>query len=112
MNNWSILVLYGLWATPSFTGPLWPQANSLVLGLGVHLDFQWPLVPLATTRALGPTPFIMGILGHLDHLWPQQSIGPLGPFWPKSNEAKRGQGGQLPTFKARWDPNHKWAHLS
>ncbi|MBW0520044.1 hypothetical protein O181_059759 [Austropuccinia psidii MF-1] len=39
------------------------------------------------------------------------TMGPLGPFWPKSNEAKRGQGGQPPTLKAMWDPNHKWAHL-
>ncbi|MBW0483790.1 hypothetical protein O181_023505 [Austropuccinia psidii MF-1] len=40
------------------------------------------------------------------------SVEPLGPFWPKYNEEKRGQGGQPPTFKARWDPNHKLAHLS
>ncbi|MBW0466055.1 hypothetical protein O181_005770 [Austropuccinia psidii MF-1] len=39
-------------------------------------------------------------------------MGPLGPFWPKSNEAKRGQGGSAPAPKARWVPNHKWAHLS
>ncbi|MBW0562203.1 hypothetical protein O181_101918 [Austropuccinia psidii MF-1] len=37
---------------------------------------------------------------------------PLGPFWPKYNEAKRGQGGGPPAYKARWVPNHKWAHLS
>ncbi|MBW0489419.1 hypothetical protein O181_029134 [Austropuccinia psidii MF-1] len=35
-----------------------------------------------------------------------RTMGPLGTFWPKSNEAKRGQGGQPPTLKARW------AHLS
>ncbi|MBW0470519.1 hypothetical protein O181_010234 [Austropuccinia psidii MF-1] len=39
-------------------------------------------------------------------------MGPLHPFWPKSNEARRGQGSQPPTFNARWVPNHKWAHLS
>ncbi|MBW0569252.1 hypothetical protein O181_108967 [Austropuccinia psidii MF-1] len=32
-------------------------------------------------------------------------MGPLGPFWPQSNEAKRGQGGQPPTL------NSRWAHL-
>ncbi|MBW0590958.1 hypothetical protein O181_130673 [Austropuccinia psidii MF-1] len=36
-------------------------------------------------------------------------MGPLGPFWPKSNEAKRIQPSAL---KARWVPNHRWAHLS
>ncbi|MBW0495786.1 hypothetical protein O181_035501 [Austropuccinia psidii MF-1] len=39
-------------------------------------------------------------------------MGPLGPFWPKSNEAKRGQGGSPSAPKSRWIPNHKWAHLS
>ncbi|MBW0476430.1 hypothetical protein O181_016145 [Austropuccinia psidii MF-1] len=39
-------------------------------------------------------------------LQPLWSAGPLGPFWPKYNEVKRGQGGQPPTIKARW------AHLS
>ncbi|MBW0548005.1 hypothetical protein O181_087720 [Austropuccinia psidii MF-1] len=33
-------------------------------------------------------------------------MGPLVPFWPRSNEAKRGQGGSSSA------PNHKWAHLS
>ncbi|MBW0533699.1 hypothetical protein O181_073414 [Austropuccinia psidii MF-1] len=33
-------------------------------------------------------------------------MGPLCPFWPKSNEAKRGQG------LINQHPNHKWAHLS
>ncbi|MBW0495724.1 hypothetical protein O181_035439 [Austropuccinia psidii MF-1] len=55
------------------------------------------MAPLATTRALGPG------------LW---SMGLLGPFWPNSNEAKMGQGGSSLTPKARWVPNHKWAHLS
>ncbi|MBW0510719.1 hypothetical protein O181_050434 [Austropuccinia psidii MF-1] len=36
-------------------------------------------------------------------------MGPLGPFWTKSNEAKRIQ---PPAPTARWVPNHKWAHLS
>ncbi|MBW0581607.1 hypothetical protein O181_121322 [Austropuccinia psidii MF-1] len=36
---------------------------------------------------------------------------PLGPFWPKSNEAKRGQGGSSSVPNSRWVPNHKWAHL-
>ncbi|MBW0487674.1 hypothetical protein O181_027389 [Austropuccinia psidii MF-1] len=41
-----------------------------------------------------------------------QSVGPLGPFWPKFNEAKRSQGGGPPAPKARCISNHKWAHLS
>ncbi|MBW0521981.1 hypothetical protein O181_061696 [Austropuccinia psidii MF-1] len=32
-------------------------------------------------------------------------MGQLGPFWPNSNESKRGQGGISAV------PNHKWAHL-
>ncbi|MBW0525453.1 hypothetical protein O181_065168 [Austropuccinia psidii MF-1] len=40
--------------------------------LGVHMDFQGPLAPLATTRAFGKTHLIMGFLGHLD---------PLRPLW-------------------------------
>ncbi|MBW0528071.1 hypothetical protein O181_067786 [Austropuccinia psidii MF-1] len=39
-------------------------------------------------------------------------MGPLRTSWPKSNEAKRGQGGCPPASKARWVPNHKWANLS
>ncbi|MBW0493073.1 hypothetical protein O181_032788 [Austropuccinia psidii MF-1] len=35
-----------------------------------------------------------------------------GPFWAKSNEAKRGKGERPLAPKARWVPNHKWAHLS
>ncbi|MBW0478182.1 hypothetical protein O181_017897 [Austropuccinia psidii MF-1] len=41
-----------------------------------------------------------------------QSVAPLGPFWPRSNDTKRGQGGKPPALKARWVPNHKWTHLS
>ncbi|MBW0461694.1 hypothetical protein O181_001409 [Austropuccinia psidii MF-1] len=33
-------------------------------------------------------------------------MGPLGPFFPKYSETKRGQGRIPPA------PNHKWAHLS
>ncbi|MBW0505063.1 hypothetical protein O181_044778 [Austropuccinia psidii MF-1] len=40
------------------------------------------------------------------------SVEPLGPFWPKSNEAKRNQEGNSSAPKARWVPNHNWAHLS
>ncbi|MBW0538453.1 hypothetical protein O181_078168 [Austropuccinia psidii MF-1] len=32
------------------------------------------------------------------------SVEPLGPFWPKSHESKRGQGGNPPAPKARWVP--------
>ncbi|MBW0500824.1 hypothetical protein O181_040539 [Austropuccinia psidii MF-1] len=37
------------------------------------------------------------------------SMGHLGPLWPNSNEAKRGQGGSSSAPKARWVPKHKWA---
>ncbi|MBW0462168.1 hypothetical protein O181_001883 [Austropuccinia psidii MF-1] len=39
-------------------------------------------------------------------------MGPLGPLWPKSNEAKRGQRGNPPAPKAIWVPTHKCANLS
>ncbi|MBW0482709.1 hypothetical protein O181_022424 [Austropuccinia psidii MF-1] len=39
------------------------------------------------------------------------NVGTLGPYWPKYNDSKRDQGGQPPDLKARWVPNHKWAHL-
>ncbi|MBW0509057.1 hypothetical protein O181_048772 [Austropuccinia psidii MF-1] len=39
-------------------------------------------------------------------------MGGLGPFWPKSNVAKRGQGVNPLAPKARWVPSHKWAYLS
>ncbi|MBW0480713.1 hypothetical protein O181_020428 [Austropuccinia psidii MF-1] len=41
-----------------------------------------------------------------------QSMGPLSPFWPKFDVAKRRKGGIPLAPKARWVPNHKWAHLS
>ncbi|MBW0506808.1 hypothetical protein O181_046523 [Austropuccinia psidii MF-1] len=50
----------------------------------------------------------MTFLGHLGP-W---SMGPLGPFWPNSNEAKRGQGGSSSAHNARLVPNYKCAHLS
>ncbi|MBW0470091.1 hypothetical protein O181_009806 [Austropuccinia psidii MF-1] len=114
MASGHILHNWPFWQILHLTNPL---ANSFVLGLGVHLDFQGPFAPLATTRALGPTPLIMGVLGNLDPLrsvgsnprptvrtsW---SMGPSGPSFPKFNEAKRGQGGLPPSSKA------KWAHLN
>ncbi|MBW0475349.1 hypothetical protein O181_015064 [Austropuccinia psidii MF-1] len=48
----------------------------------------------------------MAFLGHLGPLQPLWFVGPLGPFWPNSYEAKRGQGGSTLAPKA------KWAHLS
>ncbi|MBW0476786.1 hypothetical protein O181_016501 [Austropuccinia psidii MF-1] len=39
-------------------------------------------------------------------------MGPLGPFRLKSNEAKRSQGGNSTSLKARLVSNHKWTHLS
>ncbi|MBW0461906.1 hypothetical protein O181_001621 [Austropuccinia psidii MF-1] len=36
----------------------------------------------------------------------------LGPLWPNSNEAKRGQGNSPEAPNFRSVPNHKWAHLS
>ncbi|MBW0585382.1 hypothetical protein O181_125097 [Austropuccinia psidii MF-1] len=73
------------------------------------MTFQGLLAPLAIATAFCPTPLIMGSKAQMafwGHLGPLQSMGPLGPFWLNSNEAKRGQGSDLPPPKARW------AHLS
>ncbi|MBW0561733.1 hypothetical protein O181_101448 [Austropuccinia psidii MF-1] len=41
------------------------------------------------------------------------SVGLLGPFWPKYNEAKRGQGGQPPATKDRcWPPHPTFPKLA
>ncbi|MBW0560861.1 hypothetical protein O181_100576 [Austropuccinia psidii MF-1] len=37
-------------------------------------------------------------------------MGPLGPVWAKSNEAKKVQAGQPPTLKARWAHLHQFRH--
>ncbi|MBW0561968.1 hypothetical protein O181_101683 [Austropuccinia psidii MF-1] len=84
MANWSILVFYGFWATPPFTGLLWPQAISCS-----HWPL-WPIVHLTKPQAnsfvlglrvpschhQGPWshPFDYGVLGHLDPLWPLPSV--------------------------------------
>ncbi|MBW0507355.1 hypothetical protein O181_047070 [Austropuccinia psidii MF-1] len=108
MFNWQCHHYYGQLAISFSHWPLWtiihitnPQANSLVLGLRG---------PSRLPGAYGPTPLTMRILGHLDPLRPLQSVGrnprptvhmpltlgPLGPFWPKSNEAKGGHVGPKP----------------
>ncbi|MBW0517746.1 hypothetical protein O181_057461 [Austropuccinia psidii MF-1] len=50
------------------------------------LDVQEILAPLANTRAIGPTRFIMGSRA-IWALYGPQSVGPLGRFWPKSKGA-------------------------
>ncbi|MBW0512135.1 hypothetical protein O181_051850 [Austropuccinia psidii MF-1] len=86
-----------------------PRPIPLFWAWEVHFVFQGPLAPLTITREFGPTPLMSRSLGYLG---PLRSMGPLGPFWPKSNEAKRGPGGSPPAPKARWVQNHKGAHLS
>ncbi|MBW0502374.1 hypothetical protein O181_042089 [Austropuccinia psidii MF-1] len=95
-----------------------PRPLSLFWGLGGLFSLPGTYVPW-------PNPLyyegygLNGLLGYLGPLLPLQptvhtlrSVGPLEPFWPKSNEAKRGLGGSLSAPKSRWVPNHKWAHLS
>ncbi|MBW0545235.1 hypothetical protein O181_084950 [Austropuccinia psidii MF-1] len=83
-SNWPYRIIYGQlapsWPYPSFIGLLGqlstsptPRPLPLFLGLGVLSIFQGPIAPLATTRALGPTPYISGVLASLGHL------GPLRP---------------------------------
>ncbi|MBW0541445.1 hypothetical protein O181_081160 [Austropuccinia psidii MF-1] len=65
----SSLAIYGLRPYTAFIGPLGqlptsptPRPLPLFLGLGVLSIFQGPMAPLATTRALGPTPYISTVL--------------------------------------------------
>ncbi|MBW0538293.1 hypothetical protein O181_078008 [Austropuccinia psidii MF-1] len=41
-----------------------------------------------------------------------QSTGQSGPFWPNPMRIKGAKGGSPLALKARWVPNHNWAHLS
>ncbi|MBW0567713.1 hypothetical protein O181_107428 [Austropuccinia psidii MF-1] len=63
----------------------------------------------------------MAFLGHLGPLqfygpWAvihgPGSVGVLGPFWPNPMRPKGAKGGNHLGAKARWVPNHNWAHLS
>ncbi|MBW0513446.1 hypothetical protein O181_053161 [Austropuccinia psidii MF-1] len=56
------------WPPWKILNPTNPQANTLVLGLGGHLDFKGPLAPPTLSRALGPPPFIGG-LGPKWNIW-------------------------------------------
>ncbi|MBW0563644.1 hypothetical protein O181_103359 [Austropuccinia psidii MF-1] len=107
MANWPPLVLYGLRPYPAFIQPFGqlstsptPRPLPLFLGLGGPYNLLGAYGPSSHLQTSWPNPFYYGGLGH------------LGPFWPESNEAKRGQGGRSSAPKARWVSNHKWAHLS
>ncbi|MBW0491817.1 hypothetical protein O181_031532 [Austropuccinia psidii MF-1] len=104
--------IYGQLSIPSFSwqiGPCW-----CLMGFG-----KYP-ISLAT-HGLRPYPAVIGLLGQFStspptprpptasmacSLW-----DPLGTFWPKSNEAKRGQGDSPLNPKARWVSSHKRDHL-
>ncbi|MBW0463905.1 hypothetical protein O181_003620 [Austropuccinia psidii MF-1] len=79
--------------------PQQPQANIPVLGLRGHSACQGPLAPLAISKAFGTPSLIEGsmsytaFLGHIGPLWPALCGTLQSPFWPKSNEDKRGQRG-------------------
>ncbi|MBW0504634.1 hypothetical protein O181_044349 [Austropuccinia psidii MF-1] len=108
------------WPPWPILNPTNPQANALILGLGCHLAFKEPLPPLTLSSALGPPPLIRGFWGLNAIFWPfrpptasmVRGLWPivcmpwdqLGPFWPNSNEAKRGHGGKSsgPTLAWFW----------
>ncbi|MBW0530571.1 hypothetical protein O181_070286 [Austropuccinia psidii MF-1] len=61
----------------------------------------------------------MAFLGHLGPLRllrpvgrDSRSVGHLGPFWPNPMRPKGAKGASHLGPKARWVPNHNWAHLS
>ncbi|MBW0516306.1 hypothetical protein O181_056021 [Austropuccinia psidii MF-1] len=90
--------IIGLWPILHLTNP---QVNILVMGLGGNSSFWGPLDPLAITRALRTPPLIGGLWPLWPTVWGTWDL--LGPFWPKSNEAKRGQGGSPLAPKAKWE---------
>ncbi|MBW0478429.1 hypothetical protein O181_018144 [Austropuccinia psidii MF-1] len=100
---WHLRNIFQSFSSLANSPPHQPPGQYPCFGTGGHSAFQGPLVPLAIPRDFVPPPLIRGAYG----LW-----DPVGPFWPKSNEAKRGQGGNPLALKARWVPNHMWAHLS
>ncbi|MBW0535022.1 hypothetical protein O181_074737 [Austropuccinia psidii MF-1] len=103
MVNWPYPAFIGI--IGQFSNSPTPRPLSLSLGLGVFSVFQGPIAP-------GPTPYNMGRsfrppMASMAHcLW---SLGPLGPFWNKCNEAK-GAAHQPP--RPGGSQNHNWAHLS
>ncbi|MBW0582312.1 hypothetical protein O181_122027 [Austropuccinia psidii MF-1] len=94
-----VLRLWGLLSLPGAYGPSshhqGPWTNPLYYGgFGLNGLFG-PFRPPTASMAHG-----------------LRSMIPLGPFWPKSNEAKKGQGGSSSSPKVRWVQNHTWDHLS
>ncbi|MBW0503643.1 hypothetical protein O181_043358 [Austropuccinia psidii MF-1] len=119
------LANYGLRPYPALIG-LFGQSSTSPTPRSIPLFWGWG-GPSGLPGSFGPSshhPFDYGVFGpfrppaaSMVRGLPPISHGPcnvrpLGPFWAKSNEAKRGQGVQPPTFKARWVPSHKWTHLS
>ncbi|MBW0482081.1 hypothetical protein O181_021796 [Austropuccinia psidii MF-1] len=116
--NWPHHIFYGQLVP---LGALWPFG---------HNTFSWPflasghilpsLASLANFHLTNPQAFIsvFGPGGPLRLLRPvgrnhgPQSVGVLGPFWPNPMRQKGAKGGSHLVPKARWVPNHNWAHLS
>ncbi|MBW0590066.1 hypothetical protein O181_129781 [Austropuccinia psidii MF-1] len=119
------MATYGLRPHPATIGPFGQFSTSpppgqylCFLDWGVHRQGLWPNpFDYGVKGPNGPKELFrtpMASMAHgprfVDH--GPQFMQPLGPFWPKSNEANRGQAGRPPASKARWVPNHKWANLS
>ncbi|MBW0565819.1 hypothetical protein O181_105534 [Austropuccinia psidii MF-1] len=113
--NWPHHILYGQ-LVPS--GALWPFGHilpSLASLAKFHLTN-----PQAFTSIFGPgSPFVFwglqapyGFYGPCAVIHGPQYVGVVGPFWPNSMRQKGGKGGKNLAPKARWVPNHNWAHLS
>ncbi|MBW0474856.1 hypothetical protein O181_014571 [Austropuccinia psidii MF-1] len=68
--------------------------------------WAWGLDPLAMTRVPGPSPFIREFWAIRPPIF-STGCGPwdqLGPFWPNSNDSKRGQEGSSSAAKPQVDP--------
>ncbi|MBW0576714.1 hypothetical protein O181_116429 [Austropuccinia psidii MF-1] len=108
MANWPPWVFYGIHA---MTPPHGLRPYAAVIGL---------LGQFSTSRTPRPSSSILGLGGPLQPLRPMgrglrsishgpRSVGHLGPFWPNPMRPK---GASNLGPKARWVPNHNWAHLS
>ncbi|MBW0506600.1 hypothetical protein O181_046315 [Austropuccinia psidii MF-1] len=97
MASGHILLSLALWENPP---PHQPRGQFLCFAPGGPSGLPWAFGPSSHHQGLWAHPFdhggfeLNGLLGHLDPLWALWSIsrrlhtvGPLGPSWPKSNEA-------------------------
>ncbi|MBW0493026.1 hypothetical protein O181_032741 [Austropuccinia psidii MF-1] len=98
-TDYILTPVYGQLAISCLHWPHWPilhltKPQAIILAFGPEGSFQSSRgqCPSSHHQVPWPNPLYYGGFG-LNGLYGPQSMGPSGPFWPNSNEAKRGQGG-------------------